>query len=337
MIFLQETYNGPDLEGFWRAEWGGKILFALDSKHSKGVMILFKTSLSVDVLKTTADKNGRFLVANININEDELRLVSIYAPYDQNQQINFFGKILGQIRCNITSKIFVGGDFNCQVSAFDKVGGKDVLHKKKVIQAIQDFCNNVDLVDDWRTQHPNETHFSWENCLGKIKCGLDSWLISKQLFNRVTKTDINDYYDTDHSPVTILIGPEEKQKQRGPGLWKLNNSLLENEELVSKMNFTIKIAKEKHKNVTEKRLFWEMVKIEIRIFFIRFAKKKAGKKKYRTGTSSKLKLDNLNSLIDAASEESHLVCEARMLKIKLDRIAVQKTKSSIVRSRSLMI
>lgn len=185
----------------------------------------------------------------------------------------FFSKILDPIRCNITSKVLVGGDFNCPMSAFDKVGGKDVLHKKKVIQAIQDFCNNFDLVDAWRTQHPDETHFSWANCSGKIKCRLDFWLIWKELLNRVTKTDINAYYDSDHSPVTILIGPEEKQKQRGPGFWKFNNSLLQSEELVSKMKGIIKTAKEKHKYVTDKRLFWEMVKMEIRIFSIRFAKK----------------------------------------------------------------
>lgn len=41
-------------------------------------------------MKTTVDENGRFLVANVNINEDELCLVNIYAPNDQNQQINFF-------------------------------------------------------------------------------------------------------------------------------------------------------------------------------------------------------------------------------------------------------
>ena len=219
------------------------------------------------------------------------------------------------------------------MSAFDKVGGKDVLHMKKVIQAIQDFCNNFDLFDAWRTQHPDETRFSWANCSGKIKCRLDFWLISEELLNRVTKTDINAYYDSDHSPVTILIGPEEKQKQREPVFWKFNNSLLHSEEFVSKMKSIIKIAKEKHKYVTDKRLFWEMVKMEIRIFSIRFAKKKAREKEIKNWNFLENR-ENLNSRIDAASEESHLVCETRMLKIKLDQIAMQKTKSSIVRSRA---
>ena len=39
-FFLQETYGNPGLEDVWRAEWGGGILFAHGSKHSKDVMIL---------------------------------------------------------------------------------------------------------------------------------------------------------------------------------------------------------------------------------------------------------------------------------------------------------
>ena len=53
IMFLQEV---------WRAEWGGEILFAHGFKHSKGVIILFKPSLFVDIMEITLHKNGRFLV-----------------------------------------------------------------------------------------------------------------------------------------------------------------------------------------------------------------------------------------------------------------------------------
>ena len=71
--------------------------------------------------------------------------------------------------------------------------------------------------------------------------------------------------------------------------------------------------------------FWDMMKMEIRIFSIRFAKKTA-KEKRNTEMELLRKLENLNSRIEAAPEESCLVNEARKLKIKLDQIAVQKTK-----------
>ena len=90
IIFLQQTYSDPSLEDVWRAEWGGEILFAHGFKHSKGVMILFKPSLKVDILEITVDKKGRFIVANININEDDLCLVML--PMNKTSKLTFLTK-----------------------------------------------------------------------------------------------------------------------------------------------------------------------------------------------------------------------------------------------------
>ena len=127
------------------------------------------------------DKNGRFLVANIDINQDNLCLVNIYAPNDQNQQVNFFDNIIDPICRSSTNNILLGG--------------RDILYKKRTIQAIQELCNSFDLVDVWRTQHLNKKHYSWANGSGKIKCRPDFWLISKQLLTRITETYISAYND----------------------------------------------------------------------------------------------------------------------------------------------
>ena len=86
---------------------GGEILFAHGLKHSKGAMILFKPSLNVDILEITAHKKGRFLVANININQDDLCLVKYDAPNDQNQQVNFFDKIIDTIRLVVLATFYL--------------------------------------------------------------------------------------------------------------------------------------------------------------------------------------------------------------------------------------
>ena len=162
---------------------------------------------------------------------------------------------------------------------------------------------------------------------------MDFWRISKRLLSRVTKTDIRAYYDSDHSPVTISIKPEDIQEKRGPGYWKFNNSLLEDEEFVTEMSFIIKHAAEKHKDIADKRLCWEMLKMEIRMFAIRFAKKKAYAER-NIELDILQKLEEMNLRIDATPENSSLVNEARKLKIELDEIAVQRTKGSIFRSRA---
>ena len=99
-------------------------------------MILFKPSLNDDILEITTHKNGRFLVVNININQDDLCLVKLkydaplYAPNGQNQQVNFFDKIIDAILRSSTKYILLGGDFNCPLAEVEKVGGRDKLHKK---------------------------------------------------------------------------------------------------------------------------------------------------------------------------------------------------------------
>ena len=47
-------------------------------------------------------------------------------------------------------------------------------------------------------------------------------------------------------PVTISLTPEDQSAPTGPGFWKFNNSLLENEEFVTKFKFLIQNAKEKY-------------------------------------------------------------------------------------------
>ena len=123
------------------------------------------------------------------------------------------------------------------------------------------------------------------------------------------------------------------KKKRGPGYWKFNNSLLEDEEFVTKMSFIIKHAAEKHKDIADKRLYWEMLKMEIRMFAIRFAKKKAYTER-NIELDLLQKLEERNLRIDATPENSSLVNEARKLKIELDEIAVQRTKGSIIRSKA---
>ena len=115
------------------------------------------------------------------------------------------------------------------------------------------------------------------------------------------------------------------KKKSGPGYWKLNNSLLEDEEFVTKMSFIIKHAAEKHKDIADKRLCWEMLKMEIRMFAIRFAKKKAYAER-NIELDILQKLEEMNLRIDATPENSSLVNEARKLKIELDEMPCKELK-----------
>ena len=67
---------------------------------------------------------------------------------------------------------------------------------------------------------------------------LDFFFISSELLSLVHKSDISSGYRTDHSLVRLSL--TLNKIKRGPGIWKFNNSLLKDENFVSKIIKTIK-------------------------------------------------------------------------------------------------
>ena len=79
----------------------------------------------------------------------------------------------------------------------------------------------------------------------------------------------------------------------------------------------------KSTKTSDKRLFWEIIKMEIRIFSIWFAKRKA-KEKRDIEFELLQKLQDLNARIDAAPVGNPLANEAKKIKIELDQMTEEK-------------
>ena len=62
---------------------------------------------------------------------------------------------------------------------------------------------------------------------------LDKWLISNSLADNVCLVYIISFIKTDHSAILIEF-PGVDAKAKGPGIWKLDGSLLSHETLIPK-------------------------------------------------------------------------------------------------------
>ena len=80
IIFLQETHCTAEQEDGWRTEWGNDIFFSNRSAHSGGVCILFMNNLNFNISQILTDKNGRFIILKVKIDNHEFVLCNIYAP-----------------------------------------------------------------------------------------------------------------------------------------------------------------------------------------------------------------------------------------------------------------
>ena len=112
-----------------------------------------------------------------------------------------------------------------------------------------------------------------------ILCSLDYWLISNNLQDLVTTTDIIPAIKTDHSAISIEFSISERHI-KGPGHWKMNCSLLDDEDYIRDVTAKIPIwLIEGQNNLTDNRSIWDWIKYNIRDHAIQHSKRKAMKRK----------------------------------------------------------
>ena len=107
----------------------------------------------------------------------------------------------------------------------------------------------------------------------KIQCRLDYFFLSKSFQHLTSDVKIVSSIFSDHSALSALICTDEKQSKRGPGFWKLNNSLLTDKSYVELITKSIPEYVTKYQDLEDKGLLWEMIKMEIRVRTIIFAKR----------------------------------------------------------------
>ena len=69
------------------------MFFSHGTNHSRGVMILINPSLECKIERVISDKNGRFIILKLSLDQQSIVVVNIYAPNDANQQMTFFSKL----------------------------------------------------------------------------------------------------------------------------------------------------------------------------------------------------------------------------------------------------
>ena len=80
-----------EIENEWKYQWKGDMFFSHGSDHSKGVLMLAnKNDLDFRGKKVTADKYGRFIIMNAEIQDSQFfGLVNLYAPNTVKEQLEY--------------------------------------------------------------------------------------------------------------------------------------------------------------------------------------------------------------------------------------------------------
>ena len=326
-ILLQETHSLSSDVNCWSNEWGGKAFYSHGSNLSRGVAILINPSVSFSINHISADTLGRYLIIILNVHGESITLINVYGPNIDGTST--FNNIYEHLHNNVGYPIIWGGDFNFVFDLNkDKKGGLPQTNfnaRDYVLQTMHHF----DLRDIWRDRNPNTSLFTWHSNIDlSIYCRLDFFLISSYLNSSVVDANILPLFGSDHSCVTVslLIGTK-----RGPGIWKLNTSLLSDNNYVTLINNTISHTITDNSNLDPASL-WELCKFNIKSDSIDYSKKLAKSRRLQE-TALIRKICSLEYLY-FLSPHDNTKKELDQAKEKLSKFYDFKLQGIFVRSRA---
>jgi len=134
---------------------------------------------------------------------------------------------------------------------------------------------------------------------------------------------------SDHSPIAVTL-KYIPDPTRGPGQWKLNVSLLKEEDYKIQLKHNIADWLEKYKDLDNDNLKWDLMKYEIRKFSITYCKKKK-KQQIDEKVIKERQLIELEQIENQANEET--LRQRDILKADLEKIHLNEAQGAIIRSR----
>ena len=184
------------------------------------------------------------LVVETKIDDSVFVLIKICNDITESEQLHILNEFINILKTfeDIQNKSFLlGGDFNIILNSYlDSEGSKPVIKKRTIAKFIQ-ITENLDLYDIQRILNPKRKRFTFRqhHSTDFIQRRLAYLFKSNSLQESIKSTKNLADFSTDHFPITLFLC-HLKEFSWCKGLWKFNNSLINNENYPEYMEKLIK-------------------------------------------------------------------------------------------------
>ena len=234
ILTLIDTRFDLNSEKNIRNETDYRGLFSSFSSNSRGIAILFKKSFIGKYSLIEADPSGNFLLVKCEYDGKTFLLCAVYGPNNDNP--TFFDELFDKIS-NINLETILCGDFNTTLNfSLDNtnyIGQGNVRSRS----SINHHISTLSIDDIYRVREGGKRSYTWFNKSGQQQARLDFFLTSTSLRPFITNCEHLTPYKSDHLPIRLSL--DFSKFKKGKGLWKLNNSLLNNINYIERINRTI--------------------------------------------------------------------------------------------------
>jgi exonuclease III len=327
---MTSKMTSPEIHSSWKQEWNDEAYFNDATSNSAGVAIMLKLNSDYKVLKYSQDEQGRLQIMSLLLENELFLVVNIYNNNQEKDQISLLNKLNNELESFDDlehHKVIIAGDFNfIYDTTMDAKGGNPSL-KMKSLDAIIRIREKYDLCDIFRIRHPKSKIYTFRTSNRKLHRRLDHILVSNIIQESIKSVSILPSVRSDHSPILISVQPLDNKKT-GPGIWKFNNSLLQNDAFCTALDSKIEEVLDNMGNTTDKQFIWEILKFEIRCCCIRFSKKNA--KEVR---AKKVKLESIVKDYESRACPTNKEDEYLAARLELDQMLDRVAKGYILRAK----
>ena len=130
---IQETHCNEVEALKLKRQWVGQVVFSPANNRKGGVAILFHKSLNVQIVSTECDADGRWVIANIVIQNKHISVFNIYGPVKPDP--DFWNCVKIKLMNLNNTNVIVSGDFNQWLDPFSDRNSKFKFNPDKTHKA----------------------------------------------------------------------------------------------------------------------------------------------------------------------------------------------------------
>ena len=179
-------------------------IFHANGKKKTGVVIL--TSDKTDLkLKITRNNEGHYIMIKGSIQEKDTTILNIYAPNIGAPQ--YRRQTLTDIKGKINSNTIIIGDFNTPLTPMDRSSNQKI---NKETQVLNDTLDDMDLIEIFRTFHPNAEVYTFFSSAYGTFSRTDHNLGPKSNLSEFKKIEVVSSIFSDHNAMRLDINYKKK-------------------------------------------------------------------------------------------------------------------------------
>ena len=205
-----------------------KIFHANRDQKKAGVSILISDKIDFKTKAVKRDKEGHYIMIKGSIQEEDVTIINIYAPNIGAPQ--YVKQMLTSMKGEINNNTIIVGDFNTSLTPMDR-SNKQKINKET--QTLNDTTDQLDLIDLYRTFHPQTMNFTFFSSSHGTSSRIDHILGHKSSLGEFQKTEIISSIFSDHNALRLDVNYRRKTV-KNLNIWRLNNTLVNNQQIQNK-------------------------------------------------------------------------------------------------------